>query len=1217
MKFRKLLAGCLVAALFLSLNAEAFAASVSDSDASGQVVVSSMTEPKKDSDLFDKTTPSKEAESQSESFSDLNKLSNKTKSISKREASAALNLSDADFTINQNGVLTKYTGNGGNVTIPDSVTSIGTIAFRNCSNVTSVTIPDSVTSIGNSAFSGCWKMKSVTIPNSVKTIGYGAFFGCSSLTSIRIPSSVTEIDYFYLNELGLSAFGGCSNLKEIIVDSGNEKYSDINGVLYNKSQTCLFCCPGGKEGSFTIPSNTERIFYDAFIYCDWLTSVTIPDSVTRIDKTAFIHCRNLKSVVISNSVTLLPFGVFMDCPELSSVRLPNSLTEIQNSVFSGCTSLTNVTLPNSLKYIGESAFKDCASLTSVVIPDSVVGTNGFAFWGCTNLKNVKLSESLTCIANGIFCECPSLTNVIIPNSVTEIVSYAFAGCESLTSITIPGSVTSIGEAVFERCTSLTGIHVDSSNGNYTDKNGVLYNKDITELICCPAGTKGAYTLPSTVTSIKNLAFSGCMSLTDIHVNLQNTQFSENNGVLVNKEGTELICYPSGRKGAYTIPSTITGIASMAFYGCKNLTGVTIPDSVTMINNWAFRNCTGLTQVTFQKSVMKIGSESFSDCTKLKMVIIPNPDTSVGYYAFENSGVSDIYYGGSKEQWNQKRNDDAFRPDKTGVTIHYDTVPKALKITSHPANVTVKENDSVTFSIKAQGDALTYQWYYKKVGQTAWNKWGARTTATTTATANASWNGMQVYCKATDQYGFTADSNTSTITVKLNLKITIQPVSQTVKLGNSLILSIKAQGNEMTYQWYYKKSGQASFNVWNGRTHASETVTPNETWNGIQLYCIVKDGAGNKVQSNTIKITVTKDLKIITQPTNKTIKQGNSVTLSLKADGTGLSYQWYYKKAGQSSFSIWNGRTHASETATPNATWNGIQLYCIVKDSSGKKIQSNTVKVLFSDVITIVTQPQNVSVQTGDNVTFKCAAEGVGLTYQWYYKKAGATSWSKWGTRTTASTTATSNASWDGMKVYCKVTNAGNSSVNSDSATITIIKNPVITEQPKDIVTDFNGKVEFSVKAKGDGLKYQWYYKKYGDKNWSLWKGHTTATTSSVANETWHEMQVYCKITNANGYSTNSNTVTVSLYKMYNADASPGTTWTFNEYKEDSAVSCQWYYKKKGDTEWKKWSGQNTTSITFQVDESQNGMLLHCVMLDADGVDLNQDAWSYKRIVFVD
>ena len=164
------------------------------------------------------------------------------------------------------------------------------------------------------------------------------------------------------------------------------------------------------------------------------------------------------------------------------------------------------------------------------------------------------------------------------------------------------------------------------------------------------------------------------------------------------------------------------------------------------------------------------------------------------------------------------------------------------------------------------------------------------------------------------------------------------------LGNAIKLSVKAEGNGLTYQWYYKKAGQTSFTKWNGRTHASESVTPNATWNGIKLYCEIKDAAGISVRSNEATITVKQPLKITQQSGNQTIALGDTVKLSVVAQGEGLTYQWYFKKAGQTSWSKWNGRTHASESVTPNATWNGIQLYCEIKDSSGATVKSTVVQI---------------------------------------------------------------------------------------------------------------------------------------------------------------------------------------------------------------------------------------------------------------------------------
>jgi hypothetical protein len=129
-----------------------------------------------------------------------------------------------------------------------------------------VTIGNSVTSIGDSAFSDCTSLTSVTIPNSVTSIGRGAFWSCTSLTSITVDAA-----------------------------NPNDS-SDVAGVLFNKTQTTLIQCPGGKAGSYTIPNSVTNIGDFAFSSCTSLTSVTIPNSVTTISRYAFHYCTSLTSV---------------------------------------------------------------------------------------------------------------------------------------------------------------------------------------------------------------------------------------------------------------------------------------------------------------------------------------------------------------------------------------------------------------------------------------------------------------------------------------------------------------------------------------------------------------------------------------------------------------------------------------------------------------------------------------------------------------------------------------------------------------------------------------------------------------------------------------------------------------------------------------------------------------------------------------------------------
>ena len=186
-----------------------------------------------------------------------------------------------------------------NISIPDSVTSIGDYAFYNCSGLTSITIPNSVTSIGERAFAGCSGLTSITIPNSVTSIGERAFSGCSGLTSIIIPDSVTSI--------GDGAFANCSKLTSITIPDGVTSIGE-RAFLYCSSLT-----------SVTIPNSVKSLGSYAFANCSKLTSITIPDGVTSIGERAFSQCDNLVTVTIPNSVTSIGYKVFYESIDFQNI----------------------------------------------------------------------------------------------------------------------------------------------------------------------------------------------------------------------------------------------------------------------------------------------------------------------------------------------------------------------------------------------------------------------------------------------------------------------------------------------------------------------------------------------------------------------------------------------------------------------------------------------------------------------------------------------------------------------------------------------------------------------------------------------------------------------------------------------------------------------------------------------------------------------------------
>ncbi len=206
---------------------------------------------------------------------------------------------------------------------------------------------------------------------------------------------------------------------------------------------------------------------------------------------------------------------------------------------------------------------------------------------------IKFDGEVTMIGYQSFYNCSSLTSVTIGDSVTKIGDYAFSYCRSLTSVTIPNSVTTIGDDAFRNCSSLTEFR-----GKYASEDGrcLIIDGTLNSFAIGCGATE--YTIPNSVTTVGEYAFSDCSSLTSV-----------------------------------TIPDSVTTIGRYAFYDCYSLTSVTIPDSVTTIGDNAFYWCSSLTSVTIPDSVTTIGDYAFDGCSSLTSVTIPDSVTEIGDFVF--------------------------------------------------------------------------------------------------------------------------------------------------------------------------------------------------------------------------------------------------------------------------------------------------------------------------------------------------------------------------------------------------------------------------------------------------------------------------------------------------------------------------------------------------------------------------------------------------------
>ena len=271
--------------------------------------------------------------------------------------------------------LIQYPGHkAGGYTIPDSVTSIGDLAFNNCQKLTSVVIGPNVTNIGMSAFYNCRRLSSVIIPDSVTSIGWFAFQECTNLTNITIPDNVINI--------GSYAFAYCSGLTNVTIDN-----------------------------------SVASIEPGAFTGCLRLSSITIPNSVTNIGTWAFRDCTNLITVTLGKNVASIGDGAFLDCPNLTGVYVHGNVPSADATEFARD---NNVTVYYFSGSTGGGA--SVAALPTVSwnpqVQASAAGFDvkrnqfGFTITGSSNL--VVVVEACTSLVNPIWS--PVATNTLTSGS---------------------------------------------------------------------------------------------------------------------------------------------------------------------------------------------------------------------------------------------------------------------------------------------------------------------------------------------------------------------------------------------------------------------------------------------------------------------------------------------------------------------------------------------------------------------------------------------------------------------------------------------------------------------------------------------------------------------------------------------------------------------------------------------------------------------------------
>ena len=438
----------------------------------------------------------------------------------------------------------------------------------------------------------------------------------------------------------------------------------------------------------------------------------------------------------------------------------------------------------------------------------------------------------------------------------------------------------------------------------------------------------------------------------------------------------------------------------------------------------------------------------------------------------------------------------------------------------------------------------------------------------------------------------------------------QPVSVEVKSGETALVEFEAQGDGLTYTWYYKNTGSSSFSKTSSFTGPSYSVTMSAARDGRQVYCLVKDEYGNKVKTNVVTLSVYKtELKIVTQPVSVEVKPGETALVEFEAQGDGLTYTWYYKNPGSSSFSKTTSFTGPSYSVAMTASRNGRQVYCLVKDEYGNKVKTNVVTLtMYTTPLTIVSQSGDVTVGEGEIAVVTVEATGDGLTYEWYYKNAGASSYKKTSTFTGNYYTLEMNASRSGRRVYCKITDAHGNTVKTKSVVLTMATTPLeIVTQPEGFTIASGETGEICVEATGDGLTYEWYYKNATAAKFTKTSTFTGPEYSLTMNASRSGRHVYCKITDAYGKSVTTDIVTLNMESELELLSQPEDTVAANGETVEIAVNAvgngltyTWYYRNEGAAAFTKTSSFTGDTYSLKMTAARSGRQVYCVIKNAAG-----------------
>ena len=521
---------------------------------------------------------------------------------------------------------TSFTGEG--FEFPSKLVHMGIGTFQKCTALKTMTIPAGVKNLLNTEESSSGSDFSMTDFTKSSSL----FDGCTALESVKFLAAPQRI--------GGYAFRNCSMLTSVTAPDGKGEYTQeaFFANLLSVSNYA-FASTGLTEVNFV---DLERLGTQAFAGSA-ITSLTFGKAVEYNGGTngwgssAFMNCKNLKTLELPGQ-TYFGSSAFSGCTALTSVKFAKGTNAISgkegnldastsSSMFKGCTKLATVTFEEPVTLIAGSTFENCSALTTITNFFETVETLGSRALYNTGLTTATF-EALETINTYALGGNTKLTSVTFKKDLTGSGGSLLSSCTNLTSLTFEGTIPTTIKSVLYNCNKLATVTVSDSMTSLPA--GFLQNTAIK-----------TFRLPKSLASFDYTWFTGS-TIEAFEIDEGASKFSVKNGVLFDKAGTKLICVPANKAGALDL-SGITDINANAFYNCSKLTEVTFPKAMAKIPASAFTNWKMSASTTFSipSGITEIGASAFKGSTLAGDIVIPETVTSIGASAFENTNITGI------------------------------------------------------------------------------------------------------------------------------------------------------------------------------------------------------------------------------------------------------------------------------------------------------------------------------------------------------------------------------------------------------------------------------------------------------------------------------------------------------------------------------------------------------------------------------------------------